>query len=73
MINNIEASISSLLKIGYINQLWQPIKINGLWHLLRLDKVLNSKINTNLKLKLALELGDKFLNNKFLEIQTKKQ
>ena len=73
MINNVEASISSLLKVGYINQLWQPKKINGLWHILRLDKVLNSKFNTNLKLKLALELGDKFLNDKFLEIQTKKQ
>ena len=73
MINNVEASISTFLKIGYINQLWQPIKINGLWHILRLDKVLHSKFNTNLKLKLALELGDKFLNNKFLEIQTKKQ
>ena len=47
-------------------------KINGSWHILRLDKVLNSKFNTNLKLKLALELGDKFLNDKFLEIQTRK-
>ena len=50
----------------------QPKKNNGLWHILRLDKVLNSKFNTNLKLKLALELGDKFLNDKFLEIQTRK-
>ena len=72
MINNVEASISSLLKIGYINQLWQPKKINGFWYILRLDKVLHSKFNTNLKLKLALELGDKFLNDKFLEIQKKK-
>ena len=72
MINNVEASISSLLKVGSINQLWQPKKINGFWYILRLDKVLHSKFNTNLKLKLALELGDKFLNDKFLEIQKKK-
>ena len=72
MIKNVEKSISSLLKIGHINQLWQPKKINGFWYILRLDKVLHSKFNTNLKLKLALELGDKFLNDKFLEIQTKK-
>ena len=69
MINSIEKSISSLLKIGYVNQLWQPKKINGLWFILRLDKVIHSKFNTNLKLKLALELGDKFLNDKFIEIQ----
>ena len=72
MINNVEASISALLKIGDINQLWQPKKINGFWYILRLDKIINSKFNANLKLKLALELGDKFLNEKFLKIQTKK-
>ena len=69
MINSIDKSISSLLKIGYVNQLWQPKKINGLWFIIRLDKVIHSKFNTNLKLKLALELGDKFLNDKFIEIQ----
>ena len=73
MIKNVETSISSLLKIGYINQLWQPKKINGNWYILRLDKILYSKFNTNLKLTLALELGDKFLNDKFLEIQTNKK
>ena len=69
MINNVESSISSLLKIGYINQLWQPKFSEGKWFILRLDNILSAEFNKNLKIKLSLELGKKFLDKKFTEIQ----
>ena len=70
-INNIDTSISSILRVGDENQIWQPKLINKSWHILKLNKILHSKFNSQLKLKLALELGDKLLNEKFYEIQTK--
>ena len=71
LIKNIETSISSLLRVGDENQIWQPKLINKSWNILKLNKILHSKFNSQLKLKLALELGDKLLNEKFYEIQTK--
>ena len=71
-IKNIDTSISSLLRVGDENQIWQPKLINKSWNILKLNKILHSKFNSQLKLKLALELGDKLLNEKFYEIQTKK-
>ena len=46
--------------------------INNLWCILKLNKILHSEFNSQIKLKLALELGDKLLNEKFHEIQIKK-
>ena len=71
-IRNLDNSISSLLIVGDENQIWQPKLINNLWCILKLNKILHSEFNSQLKLKLALELGDKLLNEKFHEIQTKK-
>ena len=71
-IKNIDNSISSLLKVGDENQIWQPKLIDNSWCILKLNKVLHSEFNLQLKIKLALELGDRLLNEKFYEIQTRK-
>ena len=71
LLKNIENSISALLKVGYENQIWQPKFLDGKWTILRLDKKSHSDFNQKLKLKLALELGDEFLKEKFYEIQGK--
>ena len=71
-IKNLDNSICSLLRVGDENQIWQPMLINNLWCILKLNKILHSEFNSQLKLKLALELGDKLLNEKFYEIQIKK-
>ena len=70
-IANIESSIASLIKVGSEKQLWEPKSTNGFWFILRLDKIIHAKFNNQMKIKLALELGDKFLNKKFYEIQNK--
>ena len=72
-IKDIDNSISYLLKVGDENQIWQPKLINNYWCILKLNKVLHSELNSQLKLKLALELGDRLLNEKFYEIQTSKK
>ena len=71
-IKDIDNSISYLLKVGDENQIWQPKLIDNSWCILKLNKVLHSEFNLQLKLKLALELGDRLLNEKFYEIQTSK-
>ena len=67
--NKIESSIASLINVGNINQLWQPKYSEGKWFILRLDNILSAEFNNNLKIKLSLELGKKFLDKKFTEIQ----
>ena len=71
-INKIEEPIASLIKIGDLNQLFQPKSSNGFWFILRKDNVLKAELNHQQKIKLSLELGEKFLNNRFLEIQKNK-
>ena len=68
-INNIENSIASLIKIGDLEQLFPPKLSNGFWFILRKDNVLRAEFNQQHKIKLSLELGDKFLNDKFIENQ----
>ena len=68
-LKNIENSISAILKVGDENQIWQPKLLQGKWNILRLDKKSHADLNHKLKLKLALELGDEFLNKKFYEVQ----
>ena len=70
-INKIESSIASLINVGNVNQLWQPRFSEGKWFILRLDNILSAEFNNNLKIKLSLELGKKFLDKKFVEIQKK--
>ena len=68
-INEVEASIGSLIKVGEKNQIWKPKLFKGIWFIVRLDNILRAEFNQNLKIKLSLELGDKFLEDKFIEIQ----
>ena len=72
-INNIEDAIASLIKIGYLEQLFPPKLSNGFWFILRKDNVLKAEFNQQQKIKLSLELGDKFLNDKFIENQQNKK
>ena len=68
-INEVEASILSLIKVGKKNQIWKPKLFKGIWFVVRLDNILRAEFNQNLKIKLSLELGDKFLEEKFIEVQ----
>ena len=58
-----EEEIASLIKIGDLNQLFQPKSLNGFWYILRKDYVLKAEFNSLKNIKLSLELGEKFLNN----------
>ncbi len=71
-LNGMEASIASLIKIGDINQLFQPKLSNGFWFILRKDNILKAEFNHRQKIKLSLELGEKFLNDRFIENQQKR-
>ena len=68
-INNIEDALASLIKIGDLKQLFPPKLSNGCWFILRIDNVLKAEFNQQQKIKLSLELGEKFLNDKFIENQ----
>jgi len=68
-INEMEDAIASLLKIGDLKQLFQPKLSNGFWFILRKDNVLKAEFNNQQKIKLSLELGEKFLKNRFIENQ----
>ncbi len=72
-INNIEDAIASLIKIGDLEQLFPPKLSNGFWFILRKDNVLKAEFNQQQKIKLSLELGEKFLNDKFIENQQNKK
>ena len=68
-INKMEDAIASLIKIGELNQLFQPKLLNGFWFILRKENVMKAEFNHQQKIKLSLELGEKFLNNRFIENQ----
>jgi len=68
-INEVETSIRSLIKVGKKNQIWKPKLFNNIWFIVRLDNILSAEFDKNLKIKLSLELGEKFLEEKFIEIQ----
>tara|TARA_A100001388_G_scaffold79546_1_gene57102 strand:- start:623 stop:1330 length:708 start_codon:yes stop_codon:yes gene_type:complete len=68
-LNNIEDPIASLIKIGSLNQLFQPKSLNEFWFILRKDNVLKAEFNNQQKIKLSLELGEIFLHNRFIENQ----
>ena len=40
-----------------------------MWFIIRLDNIIHAEFDNNLKINLSLELGDKFLEEKFIEIQ----
>ena len=72
-INNIEDALASLIKIGDQEQLFPPKLSNGFWFILRIDNVLKAEFNQHQKIKLSLELGEKFLNDRFIENQQNKK
>ena len=72
-INKMEDAIASLIKIGDLNQLFQPKLSSGFWFILRKDNVLKAEFNHQQKIKLSLELGDKFLNERFIENQKNRE
>ena len=72
-INNIEDAIASLLRRGDLELLFPPKLSNGFCFILRKDNVLKAEFNQQQKIKLSLELGDKFLNDKFIENQQNKK
>ena len=71
-INKMEEAIASLIKIGDSNQLFNPKSLDGFWFILRKDNVFKAELNHQQKIKLSLELGEKFLNSRFLETQKNK-
>ena len=72
-IKNIEDALASLIKIGDLEQLFPPKLLNGFWFILRIDNVLKAEFNQQQKIKLSLELGEKFLNDRFIENQQNKK
>ena len=68
-INKMEEAIASLIKIGDSNQLFNPKSLDGFWFILKKDNILKAELNHQQKIKLSLELGEKFLHNKFIDNQ----
>lgn len=61
-INNSHPKISHLLKISEENQLWPPIYIDNWWIILRLEKKMITTLDKKIRLKLSLELGEKYIS-----------
>lgn len=62
-IDNAHPEIAKLLKISFENQLWPPINLDNWWIILKIEKKNNIKLDPNLEMKLALELGENYLKN----------
>ena len=60
-INNAHPEIVKLLNLRCINKLWEPIQIENWWVIIRFEKVISSTLDSKLKQKLALELGEAYL------------
>ena len=72
-IKHIQKINHKTLEIGDFKQLFPPKLSNGFWFILRKDNVLKAEFNQQQKIKLSLELGEKFLNDKFIENQLNKK
>ncbi len=55
--------LSKLLQISKPKQLWPPKKLDNWWIIVRVEEIHNTKLDNELKLKLALELGEDYLKN----------
>ena len=53
--------LSKLLQISKPKQLWPPKKLDNWWIVVRLEEIHNTKLDDDLKSKLALELGEEYL------------
>ena len=66
-LNNPHPIISNILKESEKRQLWPPKRINEWWVIIRLEDKISATLNDELKIKLSIELGERFLNNKLKE------
>lgn len=55
--------LSKLLQISKPKQLWPPKKLDNWWIIVRCEEIHNTKLDDELKSKLALELGEEYLKN----------
>lgn len=55
--------LSKLLQISKPKQLWPPKKLDNWWIIVRCEEIHNTKLDEELKSKLALELGEEYLKN----------
>ena len=61
-LSKITPKIRNLLMLSDIGELWIPKKINEWWVILKLENKFSFELNNELKDKLSLELGEKYLN-----------
>ena len=62
--------LAKVLLISEKSQLWPPKKIDDWWIILRLEELKNTKLNDEISMMLAFELGDNYLNNESEIINT---
>ena len=65
-LNKQHPSIKNILIASENNQLWPPKKINDWWVIIRLEKKIITSFNTELKIKLSRELGEKHIKKNLL-------
>ena len=53
--------VSNLLQISQPHQLWPPRHVEGWWIIIRLEEMSDTGLTKEIQLKLALELGDHYL------------
>ena len=58
--------IKNILIASENKQLWPPKKINDWWVIIRLEEKIIKSLNTELKIKLSRELGEKYIKKKLL-------
>ena len=68
---DVDKNLCSIIEVSDEKQLWSPRKLNDLWIIFFLEKIINAEFNNQLRIKLSLELGDAFLHQEFLKIEEK--
>ncbi len=54
-------ALSRLLQISEAGQLWSPKQLENWWIVVRLEEIINTELNDEIRLTLSLELGDSYL------------
>ena len=55
--------LAKLLQISNPGQIWTPKELEGWWIIVRLNEIINVELDEKITLKLALELGNKKIEN----------
>ena len=55
--------LAKLLQISKPGQIWSPKELEGWWIIVRLNEIINVELDEKIALKLALELGNKKIEN----------